>query len=113
MSLYAWCWSCWLYDEGIDLNMSKLYYTPIMVYVVLCRLYICFLVDLRLCIAPSITRWLLGKLMNKKENSSLLMEQELTVMWLKNVINPIYEPMECLAFEYIYMKYVTDINVVV
>ena len=38
MSLYAWCWSCWLYDEGLDLTMSIWYYTFMTVFVFLCCL---------------------------------------------------------------------------
>ena len=42
MSLYAWCWSYWLYDEGLDLTMSMWYYTSMMVCAFLCCLTIDF-----------------------------------------------------------------------
>ena len=97
---------------GIGLNMSSCY-TPMMVCVVLCIWYACFPLALRWCISPSITKGLLQKLMNKKEIISLLKEQELIVLWLKNIINHICDPMKCLAFEYVYIKYVSDINAIV
>ena len=31
LCFYAWCLSCWLYDEGLDLTMSMWYYTSMMV----------------------------------------------------------------------------------
>ena len=51
--------------------------------------------------------------MNKKEISSLLREQKLTIIRLKNVINPICDSMKCLAFEYDCMKCMNDINAIV
>ena len=48
---------------------------------------------LGLCIAPSITKGLLGKLMNKREGGSMLRDNGLTVICLKNVLNSICDLM--------------------
>ena len=44
--------------------------------------------------------------MNEREDGSLLREKDLSVMFLKNAINSICDPILGLAFEYVYMNYV-------
>ena len=41
MSLYAWCLSCWICDESLDLTMYMWYYTSMMV----CAFLWCFAFD--------------------------------------------------------------------